>query len=234
MDIVKIPRLSKGFQLIPSMAVMGKSPVWVMNGKYNPIKVGGKTVSPVEISRDLSNDFDILHYLDITGIRGGTIQWNIFQEVMDIFNESWADIGATFSDSIIDPLMSGASSAIISTKMMDSIEEIAGSFELTENIIVQIDVEDGIVTKDPIIKKMTVKELIRELSSLGIDTFILEQLGNDRNDSKKPMITEALGALPAGGRLFVGIDDIKEAKELDEMGIDGAIISVSRLIKGLR
>ena len=235
MNIIEIPRLSKDFQLIPSLAVMGRSAVWVKDGKYNPVNISGKNISPVEIARELSKDFDILHFLDITGIRGGTIQWNLFQEVIDSSKEIWADIGATFSDSIIDPLMSGASNAIVTTKMMDSIEEIAGSFELTENIIVQIDLDEGILSKDPIMRKMSVKELVRELSSLGIDTFILEDLSQEGGGViDRSAVTEALSALPSGGRLFVSIEDLGEVRGLDEKGLDGAIISVSRLLKGLR
>lgn len=234
MELIDIPRLSKGFQLIPSLAVMGRSAVWVNNGRYNPINISRRALSPVEIAKGLSGKFETIHYLDITGIRGGTIQWNIFQEVMEISNEGWADIGATFSDSIIDPLMSGASSAVISTKMMESIEEIAGAFELTENIITQIDIDEGIVSKDPIIKDMSVGELVRELGSLGIDTFILVDLSSGGGRIKRPVITEALAALPTGGRLYIGIDDLSDLKGIDEMGLDGAIISVSRLLKGLR
>jgi hypothetical protein len=80
---------------------------------------------------------------------------------------------------------------------------------------------------------MSLKELIREISTLGLDTFILEDLSS-RTIPQKNVITEALGALPAGGRLFAGAEDIEDAKLLDGLGLDGAIISISKLLKGLR
>ncbi len=232
MDLIDMPDLSKGFVTIPSLAVMGRTPVWVKDNKYNPIQFKGISVSPEAIAHELSKRFDIIHYLDITGIRSQKVEWNTFQRVMDEGGEVWADVGVTFSDTIIDPLMSGASYAIITTKMIRSIEEIISAYELTENLILQIDIEDGIISQDRDINSMEVRELIREISSFGMDTFIIDDLKAGRKGPSRKIISEALGSLPSRGRLFMGASDLDELRPLDAAGVDGAIISASRLMRG--
>jgi uncharacterized protein related to proFAR isomerase len=232
MDIVELPDLSNGFSIIPSLAVMGKTPVWVREDKYNPIRFGKRTVSPESITMALSKKFDIIHYLDITGIRKGKVEWNTFQAVVDSSKEVWADVGITFADSVIDPLMSGAANGIITTKMIHSIEEIAAAYELTENILLQIDHDEGIVAKDPVIKEMDPGDLIREMSSFGMDSFIIDYIRSGRSSPPRSLTTKLLGALPSGGRLFVGAGELSDLRTLDDLGVDGAIISVSRLMRG--
>ncbi len=232
MDIIEIPKLSKGFTLIPSLAVIGKIPVWVKDGKYNPIRFDNRTVSPEAIALAFSKIYGTIHYLDISGIRNGKVEWNTFQAVVESFNEVWADVGITFSESVIDPIMSGAANGIISTKMIQSIEEIAAAFEMTENIILQIDYDNGIIAKDPVIKDMEPGELVKEMSSFGMDSFIFENIGSERKSNSKVLITQLLQALPSGGRLFAGAEEVNELGPLDELGLDGAIISISRLMRG--
>jgi uncharacterized protein related to proFAR isomerase len=232
MDIIDIPKLSKGFTLIPSLAVIGKTPVWVKDGKYNPIRFDNRIVSPEAIALAFSKVYETIHYLDISGIRNGKVEWNTFQAVVESSKEVWADVGITFSESVIDPLMSGAANGIISTKMIQSIEEIAAAFEMTENIILQIDYDNGIIAKDPVIKDMAPGDLIREMSSFGMDSFIFENIASERKSNSKVLITQLLQALPSGGRLYAGVEEIHELGPLDELGLDGAIISISRLMRG--
>jgi phosphoribosylformimino-5-aminoimidazole carboxamide ribonucleotide (ProFAR) isomerase len=232
MDLVDLPELSKGFVVIPSIAVMGKTPVRVRDQRYEPIKLNGRTLLPESIAHVLSEKFEILHYLDITGIRSQKVEWNTFQKVMEEGEEVWADVGVTFSDTIIDTLMSGASYGIVTTKMIQSIEEIASAYELTENIILQIDHDNGILSKDPNISEMDVKGLINEMSSFGMDTYILYDIGQRKSGESRNVIMEALEALPSRGRLFVGASSLQDLAGYDEMGLDGAIISASKIMRG--
>lgn len=234
MDLKEIPELSDGFKIIPSLAVMGRTPVWAGKRKYNPITFNDKTVSPQAIARVLSERFDTLHYLDITGIRKGKVEWNTFQSVMDEVDEVWADVGITFSDTIIDALMSGASFGIISTKMIQSLEEIAAAFELTENIILQIDHDGALVAHDPMIGKMLPSDLVKEMRSFGMDTFIIESVAEERDIPSPDVISEVIGELPNDGRVYVGSNSVEGLVELDKLGVDGGIISVSRVLRGLR
>jgi uncharacterized protein related to proFAR isomerase len=231
-DIVDLPELSGDFEIIPSLAVVGRTPVWVNNEKYNPFRFGGRTVSPEAMALTLSQSFNVLHYLDITGIRKGKVEWNTFQAVVDSSKEVWADVGVAFSDSVIDPLMSGAAMGIISTKLIHSIEEIAAAYEMTENIILQIDFDENLIARDPVIKDMTPSSLMKEMSGFGMDTFILNNMGPGEKGPDRNLIIRLLQSLPKDGRLYVGAAELKDLKTLDALGVDGAIISASRIARG--
>ncbi|RLF69074.1 MAG: hypothetical protein DRN57_01980 [Thermoplasmata archaeon] len=233
MKLVNLPDLSGDFQVIPSLAVMGRSAVWVRNDRYDQVRIGGEKKTPSEIVSFLKDRFPVIHYIDIMGIRKGKVEWNTFRSAADLAGEIWADTGITFSDSIIDPLMAGAAFGIISTKMVQSIEEIAAAFELTENVILQIDHDRGIIAKDAVISRMTPSEMIREMGTFGLDTFIIDDIGNERGTPPREILSEMLRALPSKGRLYAGVDRPEDLKLIDEMGLDGGIISISRILRDM-
>ncbi|MFW3145862.1 MAG: HisA/HisF-related TIM barrel protein [Thermoplasmatota archaeon] len=223
----------KGIEIIPSVAVMGFTPVWVKEGMYNPVKVDGTQFETVPLSKMLLNRYGKMHYLDILGIRKGVVEWNLFQSVASLEGEIWADMGVVYSDGLIDVIMAGAHGAVISTKMIASLEEIASSLELTENVILQIDHDEGIISKDRDIRNMSVKDLVEEMSAFGLGTFILDDIRQDRKRVDGKLIETTMEALPEGGELYVGIEETEELPELEGSGIKGVLISSSRLLEGI-
>ena len=233
MKFVDAPKCSRGFRLIPSLAVMGKVPVWVMEGKYKPIISDGDTVTAVSLARALQKGFSILHYIDIFGMTKGDVEWNMIQSIMDT-GEVWGDVGAVDSDSIIDVIMAGATEAVVSTKMIHSLDEIASCFEMTENLIVQIDYEDGVLARDELMRRMTAPQLVEELVSLGVERFIMNDMTEGREHISKELIERIDRYIPREGAVFVDALDLSEVEEVDDRGASGAVISCSRLIEGLR
>ncbi len=233
MRFVDTPECSRGFRLIPSLAVMGKVPVWVTGERYKPIGSDGETLTAVSLAHALQKGFSTLHYIDIFGMTKGDVEWNMIQSIMDT-GEVWCDIGAVDSDSIIDVIMAGASEAVISTKMIGSLDEIASCFEMTENLIVQIDYEGGLLARDELMRKMTAPQLVEELVSLGVERFLMNDMTEGRKHISKELIERIDGYIPSDGAIFVDVLNLSEVEEVDERGASGAVISCSRLIEGLR
>jgi phosphoribosylformimino-5-aminoimidazole carboxamide ribonucleotide (ProFAR) isomerase len=224
----------EGFELIPSLAVMGATPVLVRDNRYSPIQIGDSKPGVISLARSLSEKFGTIHYLDILGIRRGIVEWNLFQEVVDKSSDIWADVGITFSDGLIDVIMAGASNAVITTKMIDSISEIVSSFELTENLVLQLDHDGAVISKDKAIRDMTAGELVGEMASFGMERFILDDIKEGRRGMDLDLLSEISEKLPENGRLYIGIEELEELKELFDAGVGGAIISCSKLIEGIR
>ena len=232
MKLIDLPVYSD-FQLVPSMAVMGRTPVRVRDGRYAPIRSNGKVVGARDLASELIGRFHHLHYLDILGIRKGTVEWNLFQSITDAGGEVWADIGVVYADSLIDALMAGASYAVITTKTIGSLEEIASSFELTENLIMQMDIENGsVLSRDRKISKMDPGDLVKEIAELGIERFIVDDLTLGRERVPEDLIEKIVLELPENGSLYAGIERMDEIEALRELGAKGAIFSCSRVMEG--
>jgi phosphoribosylformimino-5-aminoimidazole carboxamide ribonucleotide (ProFAR) isomerase len=227
------PRTPLGFELIPSLAVMGSTPVWVKGDRYSPIRVDGDSVSVGDLVKDLTDEFGALHYIDILGIRRGVVEWDLFRAVVERSGNLWADVGVQYSDALIDVIMAGAQVAVVTTKMIDSLEEIVSSFELTENLALQIDHDRSILSKDKDIRSMSPGELVEEMSSFGMDKFILDDLREGRESIDKKFLKDVMRNLPSGGKVLVGIEDLSELDELLQAGVNGAIVSCTKLMEGV-
>jgi hypothetical protein len=218
-------------RIIPSMAVMGKTPVWVGEDRYNRLLVNGEEVNPVQLANLLSERFTRIHYLDILGIREGRVEWNLFQSITETSAEIWADVGAVNSDSVIDMIMSGADRPVISTKMIDSLEEIASSFELSDQLILQVDFYGKLVAKDARIRGMTPVEFADEMRSLGIDTYILDDISPGRRSISDELLEPFIRDEET--IVFAGVEEKGEILDILDRGVAGAIISCSRLLEGI-
>ena len=212
---------------------MGKTPVWVGEERYNKLSLNGKDIGPIQVARLLKKRYSRMHYIDILGIRDGRVEWNLFQSIMENAPEVWADTGAIEADGIIDIIMSGADRPIISTKMISSLEEIASSFELSDRLIVQVDYNGKLVAKDGRIRRMSVREFAEEMLSLGIETFMLDDISVDRKRISSRLLEEFSQVVEDDGTIYAGVEEMDEIEDVAERGAAGAVISCSRLLEGL-
>ncbi|MBN1540132.1 MAG: hypothetical protein JW939_08310 [Candidatus Thermoplasmatota archaeon] len=226
------PETPGDLQIIPSLAVMGTAPVWVKDNRYNPLRIDGSGVPLITLVSELGGRYGALHYLDIIGIRRGNVDWGAFRAVADTSESIWADIGIIYSETLIDVIMAGAQEVVVTTKMIDSLKEIVSSFELTENLIVQIDYDGSVVSKDRTMRRMDPSDLVEELSSFGIEMFILDDIREGRDSMDRSFLESVMGAAPEEARIYAGIEDLKELKELADTGLAGAIVSCSKLLEG--
>ncbi|MGA1792786.1 MAG: HisA/HisF-related TIM barrel protein [Thermoplasmatota archaeon] len=227
------PGTPSDFELVPSLAVMGPTPVWVKDERYNPVRIDGDSVSVVKLVSELAERFGTVHYIDILGIRKGVVDWEVFRAAVEKSDRIWADMGVIYSDGLIDVIMAGAQEVVVTTKMIDSLEEIVSSFELTENLILQIDYDGSLVSRDRNIRKMSPGQLVEELSSFGMEMFILDDIREGRASIDRGFLDQVIDKMPEGGKVYAGVEDLREMEELAEAGISGAIVSCSKLLEGI-
>jgi hypothetical protein len=221
-----------GAKLIPSLAVRRGSPVWVKDGKYHPFRVGGKNLSARDLFSALSQQYDTIHYMDLDGIADHDPDLDLLKDICSGRTSVIADIGVAYSEMIIDAIMAGASDAVVSTKTVISLDDIASAYELTENIMVELVMEGlSIVAQEDGISGMDPASFISEMNLLGLSRIILVQTdpGSLGLTATYEMVQKAI---PKGGELFIDIGSAEEASSFAARA-NGLILSASRMVGGL-
>ena len=68
----------------------------------------------------------------------------LFKKLTQLGN-LWADTGVRCTDDIIDPIVADVNKVVISTKTLSNFNELFKAFELSEQIILGIDYDNGII-----------------------------------------------------------------------------------------
>jgi hypothetical protein len=80
---------------------------------------------------------------------------------------------------------------------------------------------------------MSPGRFIEEMASYGIETFILDDIREGRDSVDVDFLLDVIKHLPSKGKVFVGIEDINEIRELTGTDVNGVIISCSKLMEGI-
>lgn len=221
-----------GINLVPALTIMhgavvkreGKKCIPVLDDKDEP-------VSLMEIISQLKDDFNIFLVVDINGITRDEPQLDMLKEASASKAELWVDTGVAYGKGIIDVLVAGAASVVMSTKTLKSIEELKKALELSENVIAGIDYERGIVSPNDTIKNMQPREFLELVANYGIKRAILtdiEALGS--NSSLNMDVARTLANLDV--ELFsYGNFDESDLYSLQKEGIINFIVDVEKLIE---
>ncbi|MCD6383520.1 MAG: hypothetical protein J7L88_03560 [Thermoplasmata archaeon] len=219
-----IPQQLPEEMVVPSVSIMRKKIVIVKNDQYQPISDGEKPLAPEEIVEDLLKRFSRVHILDLLGIQRDAPQWDVIKNLCEV-GPIWADVGAATSDSVIDVIMAGAEAAVLSLKFLESLDEVASALELTDNVVVQIDLEERILGPDKLKRFRGMKELIQELSILGVKRIIIYDHKNKPDGSLPP-------TTPKDVELYWAAKTLKEGEEALNAGYSGTIVSLGHLLGG--
>jgi phosphoribosylformimino-5-aminoimidazole carboxamide ribonucleotide (ProFAR) isomerase len=227
---VKIP--DGGAELIPSLAVRKGSPVRVKDGKYHPFRIDGRNVPAIELFSSLAERYGTVHFMDLDGISDRDPDLDLLKDICSGSTSIIADLGVAYSEMVIDVIMAGASDAVISTKSILSLDEIASAYELTENIIVELVLEGrSIVAQDPQIARMDPASFISEMAVLGLNRIILVQ-SDPKAQSTLDSVKSVREAISKGGELYVDIATVDEASDFGGKA-RGVILSASKIVGGL-
>ncbi len=218
------------FKVIPSLAVFKGRPVFVEQGRYSQIMLGGRPADIGGVARPLLGKYGTLHYLDILSFRTGEPVLTTIRELSEMGGELWTDVGARNSDPLIDAIMAGATTCVVSTKMMANLSEFASAFELTDGLMVQIDIDGGILSPDQDIRAMGPIDFSKEMVDLGITDMVLDIEGG--TEKRQGVVRELVQSLDGRARLYIGMEDLSESEVLRAAGAQGGIISCSRVLTG--
>lgn len=202
--------------IIPSVSIFKGNVVKVLNNKYNPINIKFSDLIA----------FKTIYITDINGIEMGNPQLDFIKK-NSLKKELWVDSGIRYSENVVDILISGAEYVIIGTKTLVSLKELEKTYEFTENIIFQIDYENGIISSDLEIINMGGKNLAEKCKSIGISKIILADYSAiEKNSVNYKLVNELLSV---GVGVYV-ITNKKFSYELEKIGVKGTIVKFDELM----
>ena len=131
----------------------------------------------------------------------------------------WVDAGVRYAETVIDVLVAGADKAVVGTKSVWGLEEVRESYRMTENLVLQIDYNGGVIHPGRARAKPTPGELSKWVSSLGGDAVLLLS-------TEKPPDSPAVRAAAEHVQVYAGIAARASLESLEEAGAKGAIVDI--------
>ena len=227
---VKDLRGSYKLEIIPSITILAGRLVVARGGSYHILKRGGKEIVLSDLLESLKNSYDSIHMADLENITKGKPQLSSLRDATDHF-DVWYDGGVNSSEEIYDPIMVGASNIVMGTKSMKNLEVLLDCFELTPNVIFEIDYHDRILSPSKEISGMGVKGLGGKVRSIGIKDIIVADFG--RMESDGDLNIKLLEKLMAKGFNTYAAGNItpRDLPRLEELGVKGAIMKLESIIE---
>ncbi len=133
----------------------------------------------------------------------------------------WVDAGVRRVEAVIDLLVGGAERAVVGTKTLQAVEEVEDAFELTDNIVPQLDFAYGEMRTTGRVRGATPAALLQRFKDLGLGTALLLD-----EESKVP--ESVLHETPQGMAIFAGIVPKAEAASLPPG--TGAIVDIWEVV----
>ena len=224
--------MGDGFLAMPSMAIKGNRVVVAVDDNYEVLEIGGRLETPHKIAQGLFEHYGTIHILDVDGYMKESPHLNFIQKACD-GGELWVDAGSAIGESVIDLIMAGATQAVICTKTISGFREVVNAYELSEDIVFQIDYKKGVLASDKGIAKMSVDDIIDEVLDIGITRFILADYGAMEKGTgpNVKMLKGMLEEHPKIELFAAGGIKAEQGPELKEAGLTGAIMDIRSCIK---
>jgi uncharacterized protein related to proFAR isomerase len=166
----------KTFDIIPALNVFKGLPVIKGDKGYEPMRdEEGKDIKILELIDELSERFDKVMITDLNGINKDRPQLELLKQLSGKM-EMWVDAGSRFSEGAIDIIIAGADKVVFGTKTLRHLDQIEDALELSENVILGIDYDDGIISPNKDIRDMTPAHLAELSVSYGIKEIIFSDL----------------------------------------------------------
>ncbi len=136
----------------------------------------------------------------------------------------WVDAGVRLADVAIDIFIGGAERTILRTETLHSMDELNKAYELSDQLIFQIDVHNGrtigsddFVDRDP-------RRLMEEISQIGIRTCIYVEQGRGE------LSPGVLHGLPEDFELYVGPFLSSDLPRFENTAFKGIVVDAKRLL----
>ncbi len=220
------------FRIIPSITVSKGMAIVVKDGEYVPIVRDGKKQVALKLIREIGEEYDTIHLIDLDNVTKNKVQVEVLKEGSEIV-DIWYEGLISDSEEIFDPIMSGVAAVVVSTKGIDNLETVLECFELTPNILFEVDFNDGILSPSESLMKMDVEDMVHKVTSLGVENIIFTDFGSMKGASSHNKIDMRLidRILKEKMNLYVGGNiSLDSVDHLCEKGVKGAIIGISYFI----
>lgn len=160
--------------------------------------------------------------VDLNGLRNNRPRLDFIRKFEK--KSVWVDAGVRLADVAIDIFIGGAERTILRTETLHSLDELRKAYELSDQLIFQIDVfngrtigSDDFVDRDP-------RGLMGEVSEIGISTCIYLEQGRGE---PSPGI---LHGLPEDFELYVGPFLYSDSPRFENTGFKGILVDAKGLL----
>lgn len=220
----------KPFLEIPAVSVYNGKIVLAQEGNYETLTIDNKIPDTLDLLELITENYEIIYLTDINGLLENKPQIELLKKIID-FCEIWIDSGIINAESIYDLFVAGVHEVIFSTKTLDSLMELARGYELSENLIFEMDYDSGIISPNIQIQDMTPLKLGQELKDIGIERVIFADIA--RIGKTKRFETEKIKALiNVGLNVYVGGGvKVRDVSTLKKLKTSGAIIELVDILK---
>ena len=218
------------FKEIPAISILKGSIVIAHSGRYETLTIDEKVPDALDLIELITENYEIVYITDLNGLMDGKPQVKFIHKLTD-FCEVWLDTGVVEAEQIYDLFVAGTSEVILSSKTINGLTEVARAYELSDNLIFQIDYDDGIISLNKPLGAMDPQELVQELNDIGIQKIIFADLS--RIESNKRLDTDIIQKLvTSGSNIYVGGGvKVNELRTLKQLGSTGAILELVDVLK---
>lgn len=186
-------------------------------GPVNVFDDRGRAIDLFDVIGGLAAQYPLAYLVDLGALAGHDPQLDYIQEASrDI--RLWVDAGVRNADQAIDVIVAGAERATLSSARFRGPAELKRAWELSPNLIFEIEIWDGQMTAvDPRWETTDPKALSSTVRSLGPTDIILSFRGSGRDWSLASEVSRGGPTWLAGG---IGPAD---ALSISSSGATGAI-----------
>lgn len=216
-------------EIIPAIYMYKGLPVVKEKESYEPIKnEDGENLGINDILEQLSTRFEKTLIMDLNGINRDRPQLDIFKTISTKM-ELWVDAGTRIGPGVIDVFVAGADYVVLGTKTLLGLNELEKANELSENVILDINYDEGIVSPKSAVREMSLSGLVEETKKIGIKNAIFTDLKNTTSSSDFDLNAARQVLSPDLNVYFHG--RLKEGERtFAKMDIKGLIYEVDTLI----
>ncbi len=210
-------------KVIPSVSFLGEKPVVVEDDEYKSYRWEKDEVAVDQMLNELQ-DFDTLYMLDLDGIERDRPQLDLIR-TLSMRKKLWVDGGSRDIDTLTDMYIAGADRVVLSTKTAPSVDFIEESAEMSNTLILSIDMDGGIISNSDEVKVMNVEELVESAVDMGIDSFIFADYSDKKLDIR------VLERIDADNEIYL----VTDLSRLDSLSgndsIDGVILGIQEAVR---
>jgi uncharacterized protein related to proFAR isomerase len=219
----------KDIESIPAIYIYKGYPVTKKDEVYEPLKdENGEYITLNDIIKKLSEKYTKVMITDLSGIKRDRPQLDLLKSISTKM-EIWVDPGTRYGTGVIDVLVAGADYVVIGTKTLKGLSELEKACELSENIIIDINFDDGIVSPDKEIQDTPIQILAEKFREIGISTLIFTDLKHITSGSSFE-INAGRSSIVSGMDVYFHGEFDRESRAFEKMDVKGLILENVELI----
>ena len=167
--------MAEPFLTVPAVSLSGGHVVVVRNNAYDPVEdAHGSPFSLPEFIGVFLKGYPAVMVFDIDGIEQGAAQFEAISNLGAGGPEVWGDPGASDHLDAMHVITAGADRAVLSTRSLGDLGQLAKAVEVTENVTLEIVVRKGqVVSERRAIQALSPAQLAKHAADEGVEHMVL-------------------------------------------------------------